>query len=114
MDGEEEAPGGLAFRGILLAEPLADKSLRFDRVVQKARWRIDSWMLPSASLVQSQYLDAVVAKLELHGGCAEQDPWIGNWLWTFLPPETDYDRTNDIAEALERIPRAEIERAPGE
>lgn len=111
MNDEEKAPGGLAFRDVFLAQRLPDGSLLFDRVVQKANWRIDYWMLPSPSIICSPYLNAAVARIEAHGGCAEQDPWIRNWLWTFLPPETDYDPTSDIAGALQKIPRAEIERA---
>jgi hypothetical protein len=97
----EEAPGGLAFRDVFVARRLADGSLLFDRVLERAEWRIDYWMLPPPS-VWPQYLEGVVAKIEALGGYAEQDPWIGNWLWTFLPPETDYDPTTDIAEALQR------------
>jgi hypothetical protein len=106
MNDDEKAPGGLAFRDVFLAQRLPDGSLRFDRVVQKAHWRIDYWMLPSPSIFGSPYLNAAVARIEAHGGCAEQDPWIRNWLWTFLPPETDYDPTSDIADALQRIPRS--------
>jgi len=112
--GEEKGAGGLAFGDVFLARPLADGSLLFDRVVQRGGWRIDYWMLPSPSFVQSHYLIDVVAAIEAHGGCAEPDPWIENWLWTFLPPETDYDPAIDIAEALSRIPRNEIERAQNE
>jgi hypothetical protein len=104
MIAEDEAPGGLAFRDVFVAEPLADGSLRFDRLVQKAEWRVDYWMLPSSSFIESPYLQSAVVKIEAHGGRAEQDPWIGNWLWTFLPPEADHDPSNDIADALKRIP----------
>jgi hypothetical protein len=106
---EGVAPGGLAFRDVFLAKHLADGSLLFDRLVQKGEWRVDFWVLPDASFVRSEYLNAAVAKIEANGGCAEQDPWIRNWLWTFLPPETDYDQTSDIAQGLRRIPRVEIE-----
>jgi len=113
-EGEEKTAGGLAFRDVFLARPLADGSLLFDRVVQRGGWRLDYWMLPSPSFVHPRYLNEVVANVEAHGGCVEQDPWIGNWLWTFLPPETDYDPTSDIEEALRRIPRAAIEEAQKE
>ena len=110
----EETPGGLAFRDVFLARQLADGSLLFDRAVQKGAWRIDYWMLPAPSFVRSEYLEATLAKIEAHGGCAEQDPWIRNWLWTFLPPDANYDPTNDIDEVLRSIPRAEIEAAQNE
>jgi hypothetical protein len=103
---EEKAPGGLAFRDVFLARRLPDGSLLFDRVVQKANWRIDYWMLPSPSLIGSAYLDTAVARIEAHGGFAAQDPWIRNWLWTFLPPETNYEPTSDIAEALQKDRRS--------
>jgi hypothetical protein len=68
----------------------------------KKYWRIDYWRLPSPSFVSSDYLSAVVAKIKAPGGHAAQDPWIPDWLWTFLPRETDYDPSNDIAEVLQK------------
>jgi hypothetical protein len=48
-------------------------------------------------------------KIEEHGGFAAEDPWIGGgWLWIFLPPETDYDPTNDFDEVIKVIPREEL------
>lgn len=117
MSGDEdkqESPGGLAFRDVFRAERLTDGSLLFDRVLRKGEWRIDCWILPSPSFLRSHYFDGVVAQVEAHGGCAEPDPWMKNWLWTFLPPEADYDPARDIDEALQMIPRAEIEEAQKE
>jgi hypothetical protein len=105
--GDDEAPGGLAYRDVFLARRLTDGSLLFGRIVERANWRVDYWMLPSESSVDSPFLSDVIAGVESHGGHVAQDPWIVNWLWTFLPPETDYDPTNDIAEALQRIPRTD-------
>jgi len=99
-DGEE-APGGLAFRDVFSAERLPDGSLRFDRLVKRAGWRVDYWMLPASPLlVESPVMSIVVAKIEEHGGFAERDPWVTNWLWTFLPPESDFDPTSDIEAAV--------------
>jgi hypothetical protein len=50
------------------------------------------------------------AKIEEHGGFAEEDPWIGGgWLWIFLPPETDYDPSNNFDEVIKGIPREDIQ-----
>lgn len=105
---EEQTPGGLAFRDIFLAQRLPDESLLFDRVVQKANWRIDNWMLPLSSESAWRYLTSIVERIEAHGGCIEPDPWFVNWLWTFMPSEADYDPTSDINETINNIPREEL------
>ena len=113
LNDDDEPQGGLAFQAVFYAERLADGSLLFDRVVERGGWRTDYWMLPSEwvsppeSLLASEYLRTVIEKIDAHGGCAAQDPWIINWLWTSLPPGTDYDPTNDIAEAVKHYLRAD-------
>ena len=112
MDEEDErAPGDLAFRDVFLARRLPDGSLLFDRVVQKANWRVDQWTLPLPVSSAAQYLTAVIARIEVNGGCIEADPWFVNFAWTFMPPDAGYDPTSDLNEAIDNIPRAEIERA---
>jgi hypothetical protein len=101
------AIGGLGFRDVFLAELLADGSLHLNGVVHKGNWRAINWFL--GSILRSPHLGPAFAKIEEHGGFAEEDPWIGaGWLWIFLPPETDYDPTNDFNEVIKVIPREEI------
>jgi hypothetical protein len=60
-------------------------------------------------MLRSPYLAPVFARIEEHGGFAEEDPWIGGgWLWIFLPPDANYDPTADINAAIKSIPRDEM------
>lgn len=83
----------VSFGDVIEADTNTDGCLRFVRVAEKTGWRTYDFLL-SAEMAESEHITAIQDRVLSLGGHWERV--LGGVLFLCLPPNSDYDPTDDM------------------